>query len=56
MKKRIIKNKDFDLNNNLGDDIHSQLYVDSRERYDYLNYVYEEKNRQKSRQKEELSK
>ena len=29
----------------LGEDISSILYIDSRERYDYLNSVYEEKTK-----------
>lgn len=29
----------------LGEDINSTLYIDSRERYDYLNSVYNEKTK-----------
>lgn len=59
MKKRVFQ---YDLKNNpdfdteLGKDINSQLYIDSRERYDYLNFVYSEMNNVKRTKKEKLSK
>ena len=59
MKKRIYK---YDLKNNpdfdeeLGKDISSQLYIDSRERYDYLNFVYSEMNNVNKQKEEKLSK
>lgn len=59
MKKKIYK---YDLKNNpdfdeeLGKDIGSQLYIDSRERYDYLNFIYSEMNNVNKPNEEKLSK
>ena len=49
MKKKIKLNDLYDDSmgigkNEFGEDIDSQLYIDSRERYDYLNYQYETMN------------
>lgn len=42
-KKEIQQQRFKDLE--LGEDINSILYIDSRERYDYLNSIYEEKTK-----------
>ncbi len=36
-----------------GEDIDSQLYIDSRERYDYLNYQYQEIEQKEKYEKQE---
>lgn len=49
-----VLNPDFNdhsnLDNELGDDIESQLYIDSREKYDYLIQQDEQKNNTKPTQ------
>ncbi len=56
MKKKIKLNDLYDNTmgigkNEFGEDIDSQLYIDSRERYDYLNSQYENINQYNSKDK-----